>query len=251
MVLVEGQPTRSCLVKVGTLEGKRVQTIEGISSRGALHPFQKALIDRGAIQCGFCIPGLVISGVALLERDPDPSVSRIKEALRLNLCRCGGYPKIIEAAEIAVAAVRVQYRELGVVDSPQRVLEEDAPRLHPEGNSCRHLMREIGEMEQALRQADVVVEADFTTPFVEHAYLEPEAGLAVPSAFSWATTTSAPASVTARGARPHPRACMQIGRMVRKLGPLRSEVAPHPSPLPEGERELATSPSGRGRPKAG
>src|SRR3972149_10689188 len=84
MVLVEGQPTRSGRVKMESLAGKRVQTIEGISGNGRLHPFQQALIDCGAIQCGFCIPGMVISGVALLGRNPDPAVSQVKEALRLN-----------------------------------------------------------------------------------------------------------------------------------------------------------------------
>ncbi|MDP2937533.1 MAG: 2Fe-2S iron-sulfur cluster-binding protein, partial [Dehalococcoidia bacterium] len=105
MVLVEGRPTRSCLVKMEVLAGKKVQTIEGISTNGVLHPLQQALIDRGAIQCGFCIPGMVMSGVALLGRNPDPSVNQIKEALRLNLCRCGGYLKIIEAVQLAAQTI--------------------------------------------------------------------------------------------------------------------------------------------------
>ncbi|MDP2645081.1 MAG: molybdopterin-dependent oxidoreductase [Desulfobacterales bacterium] len=310
MVLVDGRPARSCLTKMGTLAGKKVQTIEGVASDGAPHPFQKALVDRGAIQCGFCIPGMVISGVALLESNADPSDDQIKEALHLNLCRCGGYLKIIEAvreaarvlagskqpapepvytgrlvgvslpdmeayekvrgeltyaddivmqgmlygkvlwaqyphakilsvdtsqaepmpgvacvltakdvpgrnsfgvfvpnhvvlcgekvrylgdavavvfaesvpqAEAAVAAIQVGYEQLEVVDSPQRALEEDSPKLHPQGNICRYVLRHVGDLEKGFSQADAVVEGHFTTPFVEHAYIEPEAGVAVPS----------------------------------------------------------------------
>lgn len=310
MVLVEGHPTRSCLVKMEALAGKTVRTIEGISTNGVLHPLQQALIDRGAIQCGFCIPGMVMSGVALLGRNPDPSVNQIKDALRLNLCRCGGYLKIIEAvqlaaqsiagkstpvprpsyrgrlvgvsvpdkeaeekvrgqltfaddmylegmlygkllwaayphadvlsidttaaaampgvkcvltakdvpgrkgfgmmvpnqpvlcdtrvrflgdglalvfaesveeAEAAVAAIRVEYRPLEVVGSPQQGMRPEAPRLHEDGNVARHVLRNVGDIERGLREADVVVEGDFTTPFIEHAYLEPETGLGVPS----------------------------------------------------------------------
>jgi len=309
MVLIDGQPTRSCLIKMEKLAGKSIQTIEGIAQSGKLHPFQRALIDRGAIQCGFCIPGMVISGVALLGRNPEPSTAQIKEALRLNLCRCGGYLKIIEAvqeaalvlsgklsqgplpvfsgqlvgvsvpdkeaeekvqgsltfagdmypegmlhgkplwteyphadilsmdiskaqampgvvriitaadvpgrkgfgmmipdqpvlcdtrvrfmgdalavvfaesldqAEAATAAIDVQYRPLEIVDSPKRGLEPDAPKLHEKGNVCRHMERIVGNPEQGFREADVIVESEFSTPFVDHAYLEPETGIAMP-----------------------------------------------------------------------
>jgi CO/xanthine dehydrogenase Mo-binding subunit len=309
MVLIEGQPMRSCLVKMERVGGKRVETIEGIARPGGLHPFQQALIDTSAIQCGFCIPGMVISGVALLARNPEPSTAEIKEALRLNLCRCGGYPKIIKAvqqaaqvlvgqsqppsprhyvgqvvgqsipdkeaeqkvtgqltfaddmylegmlygkvlwarypharilavdasraermpgvavvltakdipgrngfgmmvpnqpvlchekvrflgdavavvfaeslaiAERARDAIRVDYQELEVVTSPQQALEPGAPQVHEGGNVCRHILRTVGDVEQGFREAAVVVEGDYSTPFVEHAYLEPECGLGVP-----------------------------------------------------------------------
>ncbi|MDO8688894.1 MAG: molybdopterin-dependent oxidoreductase, partial [Dehalococcoidia bacterium] len=306
MVLVDGHPTRSCLLKMESLAGRKVQTIEGISQNGSLHPFQRALIDRGAIQCGFCIPGMIISGVALLARNPEPSVAQIKEALRLNLCRCGGYLKIIEAAQeasqvmasktpqgplptysgrlvgvsvpdkeaeekvrgsltfaadmypegmldgkvlwaayphaeilsmdtskaqampgvvrivtaadvpgrktfgmlipdqpalcdtrvrflgdalavvfaetveqaqAAVDAIKVDYHPLEIVDSPQRAMEPGAPRLHEQGNVCRHMQRTVGDLERGFQEADVIIESDFSTPFVDHAYLEPETGI--------------------------------------------------------------------------
>ena len=310
MVLIDGEPARSCLVSMGRLSGKNVQTIEGVAGNGGLHPFQQALIDRGAIQCGYCIPGMVISGIALLARNPEPTVAQIKEALRLNLCRCGGYLKIIEAAQeasavmagrasqgprpihagqvvgvsvpdkeaeekvrgrltfagdmymdgmlhgqalwaahphaeiismdlsraqampgvvriitaadvpgrrtfgmlvpdqpvlcgekvlfmgdalalvfaetleharTAVAAIDVRYRELEILDSPRRALEPDSPRLHEKGNICRRMLRTVGDPDKGFREAEVVVESEFTTPFVDHAYLEPETGIAVPS----------------------------------------------------------------------
>lgn len=310
MVLIDDKPTRACLVKMRTLEGKRVRTIEGISWNGDLHPFQRALVDNGGIQCGFCTPGMVISGVDLLDHNPNPSVVEIKKALRLNLCRCGCYVEIIqsvqqaaqvlrrqtghacrssysgelvgisvpdkegeekvqgrltfaddmylegmlygkalgvsyphaevisidtsqaqimpgvacvltakdipgskcfgamvpnqpvlcdtkvrssgdalalvfaeslEQAEAAATAIQVKWRKLEVVDSPQKALGAGAARLHEQGNICRHVLRNVGDVEKGFREADVIVEEDFTTPFVEHAYLEPESGLAVPS----------------------------------------------------------------------
>lgn len=309
MVLVDGQPTRSCLVTVDEASGKHVTTIEGITWDGELHPFQKALIETSAVQCGFCIPGVVMSGVALLSRIPDPAPEEIKDALRLNLCRCGGYLKIIQAVQqaaqvmsgksqpqpdrryvgrvvgqsvpdkegvekvtgrltfaddmhpegmlhgkvlwsqypharilstdtssaqklpgvvavltaadvpgrngfgdyvpnhpvlchdkvrylgdaVAVVfaetltaaergrdAIRVEYQELEVVSTPQLALKPDAPQVQEGGNACHHILREVGDVEQGFRQAAAIVEEDFTTPFVEHAYLEPESGLGVP-----------------------------------------------------------------------
>ncbi len=306
-VLVDGQPAKSCLLKMESLAGKKIQTIEGIAQDGNLHPFQRALIDRGAIQCGFCIPGMIISGVALLARNHEPSVAQIKEALRLNLCRCGGYLKIIEAvqqasqvlagkvvqapmptysgrlvgvsapdkeaeekvqgsltfaadmypenmlngkvlwaayphaeilaidtakarampgvvrvvtaadvpgrktfgmyipdqpvlcnsrvrylgdavavafaetleqAQAAVDAIKVDYQPLEVVDSPERAMEPDAPKLYEKGNVCRHMERIVGDPDQGFREADAIVEGEFSMPFVEHAYMEPETGIA-------------------------------------------------------------------------
>ncbi|MDZ4241695.1 MAG: xanthine dehydrogenase family protein molybdopterin-binding subunit, partial [Candidatus Omnitrophota bacterium] len=92
------------------------------------------------------------------------------------------FAESIAEAEAAVAAVRVEYRELEVVGSPQRALEEDSPKLHPEGNTCRHILRHIGDLDRGMREADVIVEGEFSTPFQEHAYIEPEAGLGIASA---------------------------------------------------------------------
>lgn len=95
MVLVDGTALRSCLVTLGEAEGRFVQTIEGLS-RGGLHPVQQALVEEGAVQCGFCTPGIAIAAVALLERNSSPSEDDIRTAIP-NLCRCGAYPRIMRA----------------------------------------------------------------------------------------------------------------------------------------------------------
>jgi len=79
------------------VDGKKIQTIEGIAKGGELHPVQKAFVEYGAIQCGFCTPGMVLSALALLERNPTPTVEEIKKGISGNLCRCTGYIKIIDA----------------------------------------------------------------------------------------------------------------------------------------------------------
>ncbi len=99
MVLVDGTALRSCLVTLGEAEGRFVQTIEGLS-RGGLHPVQQALVDEGAIQCGFCTPGIVLAAIGLLDRNGRPSEEEIKAAIA-NLCRCGAYPRIIRAIRSA------------------------------------------------------------------------------------------------------------------------------------------------------
>lgn len=96
-VLLDGKPVNSCLVFASQLEGKEVTTIEGLAQKGKLHPLQQAFIDEGAVQCGFCIPGMIMSAKALLDKNPHPSVEDVKEALSGNLCRCTGYKKIIKA----------------------------------------------------------------------------------------------------------------------------------------------------------
>lgn len=100
-VLLDGEPVCSCLLLSSQLAGREVVTIEGLASEGKLHPVQEAFVEAGAVQCGFCTPGLVLSAVALLERSGDPSREEIRSALAGNLCRCTGYEKIVEAVELA------------------------------------------------------------------------------------------------------------------------------------------------------
>ncbi|MCL7452277.1 MAG: molybdopterin-dependent oxidoreductase [Anaerolineae bacterium] len=105
-VLLDGEAVRSCLTPIAKVDGRRVVTIEGLGSPERLHPLQQAFIDHGAVQCGFCTPGVILSAVALLDREPDPSREQIIEALEGNLCRCTGYLKIVEAVEAAAAVTR-------------------------------------------------------------------------------------------------------------------------------------------------
>jgi CO/xanthine dehydrogenase Mo-binding subunit/aerobic-type carbon monoxide dehydrogenase small subunit (CoxS/CutS family) len=304
MVLVNGKATKSCLLQVGRLHNADVVTIEGLSTPGVLHPIQAAFLAAGAVQCGFCTPGMIIAAKALLDANPDPSEEEIRQGLRDNICRCTGYLKIIDAVRLgarwlkhpeqieivsgggygesvidldgvakvqgsllfaddlyfpdmlhakvvwsahphaliksldttaaeripgvvrvltagdvpghngfgpltqdqpvlcgdrvrfvgdavamalaeneAVAAqardlIQVEYEPLPGAFSPTEALKDDAPQLHPEGNVCKHLRHEVGDVEGALAQSHLVVEGHFETPFVEHAYLEPESGLA-------------------------------------------------------------------------
>jgi len=333
-VVIDGEARRSCLVKAARLAGSEVTTIEGLAGEGGrLHPVQLAFIEAGAIQCGFCTPGMVMSVVALLSRRPDPTEAEVKEALRHNLCRCTGYASILRAvrlaaawmrgetvgggaagamaapadsgaagagtappepgraigqptpragaaarvtglpifaadlsfpdmvhgklvlsehphaevlavdssaalafpgvlavltaadvpgrnafgllvphqpvlagdrvrhlgdpvavvlaeterqAEAAAAAVKVTYRPLPAVFTPEAALADGAPRLHEEGGAGQppNVMHRVevrkGNVAEAFRRADVIVEDVYTTPMVEHAYLEPEAAVAVP-----------------------------------------------------------------------
>jgi len=97
-VLVNGEPKRSCKLKLKEVEGTEILTIEGVAAPdGSLHPIQQAFIDAGAIQCGFCTPGMVLASHALLAKNPHPSRSEVRQALKGNLCRCTGYQQIIDA----------------------------------------------------------------------------------------------------------------------------------------------------------
>jgi len=98
-VLLDEMTVNACFILAPKVEGRKVQTIEGLGSRESLHPLQKSFIDHGAIQCGFCTPGILMSSKALLKRNPHPTREEVKEAISGHLCRCTGYHQIIEAIE--------------------------------------------------------------------------------------------------------------------------------------------------------
>jgi carbon-monoxide dehydrogenase small subunit len=102
-VYLDGVPVCACLVAAGQAEGRDVVTVEGLGSDDELHPVQQTFVDAGAVQCGFCTPGLVVAVHDLLARDPDPADADIREALAGNLCRCTGYEQIIAAVHLAAS----------------------------------------------------------------------------------------------------------------------------------------------------
>jgi carbon-monoxide dehydrogenase small subunit len=105
-VLLEGKPIRSCLTLAISVRDKEISTIEGLAKDGELHPIQKAFIEHGAVQCGFCTPGMIMFAKAFLEENPTPQEEEIREALSANICRCTGYVKIIEAIQAAAAMMK-------------------------------------------------------------------------------------------------------------------------------------------------
>jgi carbon-monoxide dehydrogenase small subunit len=105
-VLMDGQPVTSCLVLAMQANGREITTVEGISEGGKLHPIQEAMVDLGGLQCGFCTPGIIVSGFALLNDRPDPTEDEIRRALAGNLCRCTGYTKVVEAMRGAEKEMR-------------------------------------------------------------------------------------------------------------------------------------------------
>jgi carbon-monoxide dehydrogenase small subunit len=96
-VLLDGKPVRSCLTLAVEAQGREITTIEGLASMGELHPVQKAFVEYGAIQCGFCAPGMILTTKALLDETPNPTEQEIRQAISGNVCRCTGYAKIAEA----------------------------------------------------------------------------------------------------------------------------------------------------------
>ncbi|MBI2159574.1 MAG: molybdopterin-dependent oxidoreductase [Candidatus Rokubacteria bacterium] len=297
-VLVNGRVARACQVPIDKVRGATVLTIEGLGTPEHPHPLQRAFVETGAVQCGFCIPGVIMAAKALLDAHPRPSRERMAKALGANLCRCAGFSSIfgavdraaavlcgeavsppllplgdswqemakaagtaryaadlvrdgvlhlkvvrsphaharvleVDAAETlaipgveavltakdvpfnrhgrvlqdetvlasdrvrmigdpvaavvavseaaateAAAKVRVRYEVLPAALSPREALEPGAPRLHDGGNVLARQSVQRGDAEAGLARADVTVEGTFTTPFIEHAYLEPEAALA-------------------------------------------------------------------------
>jgi carbon-monoxide dehydrogenase small subunit len=96
-VLLDEKAVNSCLILAAEVEGKEITTIEGLSSQGELHPLQRAFIDEGAVQCGFCTPGVILTAKAFLDSNPHPTEAQIRLAIAGNLCRCTGYDKIVRA----------------------------------------------------------------------------------------------------------------------------------------------------------
>jgi selenium-dependent xanthine dehydrogenase len=105
-VLMDGEPVLSCTIPAAKAAGRKIVTIEGLAENGHLHPLQQAFVVHGAVQCGFCIPGQIMTAAALLERNPDPTEGQIREALKDTLCRCAGYPSIIRAVQAAAVSLR-------------------------------------------------------------------------------------------------------------------------------------------------
>ena len=103
-VLIEGNPRRSCITKVGAVGAKSITTIEGLEKNGRLHPVQQAFLDAEALQCGYCTSGMIVTAAALLESQPNPSEDQIRHFMQGNICRCGTYPRIVEAIQRAAAA---------------------------------------------------------------------------------------------------------------------------------------------------
>jgi carbon-monoxide dehydrogenase small subunit len=100
-VIMDGELVCSCLVLAAAADGREVRTVEGLASEGEMHPVQRAYVEAGAVQCGFCTPGLVVATEALLRADPEPSDAEVREALAGNICRCTGYGRILEAVQRA------------------------------------------------------------------------------------------------------------------------------------------------------
>lgn len=101
-VIMDGETVTSCLVMAFQAHGSHILTIEGLERDGKIHPIQQAFIDVGAVQCGFCTPGMILSAKALLDKNPNPTREEIREGISGNLCRCTGYNKIVDAVELAI-----------------------------------------------------------------------------------------------------------------------------------------------------
>jgi aerobic-type carbon monoxide dehydrogenase small subunit (CoxS/CutS family) len=105
-VLVAGKAVRSCVTALEDVAGRPVVTVEGLEKSGRLHPLQQAFLDEGALQCGYCTAGMIVSALALLAQKPDPSEEEVRQGLVGNICRCGTYPRIVAAVRRAAAVMR-------------------------------------------------------------------------------------------------------------------------------------------------
>jgi len=104
-VIMDGQAVLACLIPAAKAEGADIVTVEGLAAEGQLHPLQEAFWSEGAVQCGYCTPGMLLSAKALLDADPAPDVGQIRQAIAGNLCRCTGYTKIISAIQVAAEKI--------------------------------------------------------------------------------------------------------------------------------------------------
>jgi aerobic-type carbon monoxide dehydrogenase small subunit (CoxS/CutS family) len=100
-VLIDGTPTRSCLTKVGSVQGRKVVTIEGLAPEGRLHPMQEAFLEADALQCGWCTPGMIVGAVGLLQKNPHPTEAEIVAGMNGHICRCGTYANVVSAIQSA------------------------------------------------------------------------------------------------------------------------------------------------------
>lgn len=112
-VLLEGKPVLSCIMLAADAQGKEIITIEGLSQPGSLHPLQKAFVEKGAVQCGYCSPGMIMTAKGYLDRNPHPTEAEIKKAIANNICRCTGYVKIVEAISAVAAEGSDQEQDQG------------------------------------------------------------------------------------------------------------------------------------------
>ena len=104
--MIDGLPARSCQTRAAAVGSRHITTIEGLEEHGRLDPLQEAFLEIGAMQCGYCTPGMIVSGAALLAKNPNPSDAEILQAMQGNVCRCGAYPRIVEAIRIAARRVK-------------------------------------------------------------------------------------------------------------------------------------------------
>jgi aerobic-type carbon monoxide dehydrogenase small subunit (CoxS/CutS family) len=105
-VLIDNEAVRSCSLSIGDIEGKKIVTIEGLEKKGKLHPVQQAFVDHDALQCGYCTPGMILTAVALLMKNPSPSTEQIVEGMENNYCRCSAHIRIIDAIKSASVAMK-------------------------------------------------------------------------------------------------------------------------------------------------
>jgi carbon-monoxide dehydrogenase small subunit len=119
-VQVNGKAVLSCITMACDLEGDNILTIEGVADGERLHPVQQAYLDYGAVQCGFCIPGMIMSSKALLEKNPEPNQEEIEYALDGNICRCAGYPKIFDAVKKAGQVMKTEWQKVNETENVSR-----------------------------------------------------------------------------------------------------------------------------------